>query len=223
MTAPFLPRPVLCLVTDRTLTGIDYLVETVAEAVSGGVNVVQLREKDLSGGPLLDLAIGLKRITQGRALLFVNERLDVALASGADGVHLGETAISTAAARQLTGQRLLIGRSVHSVQGGLTALQDGTDYLIAGAVYSTRSHPAAAPTGVELIESLTAKTAAPVLGIGGIGPSNACQVIEAGASGVAVISAILSSPKPKDASRELWERISRSWHLQPAARRTSSR
>ncbi len=222
MTAPRLPRPVLCLVTDRALTGIESLVETVSEAVSGGVNMVQIREKDLPGGTLLDLAMQLKRIIQGRALLFVNERVDVALASGADGVHLGETAMTTTAARHLAGQRLLIGRSVHSVQGGLAALQDGADYLIAGAVYSTRSHPDAAPTGVELIESLAAKSAAPVLGIGGIGPSNAPQVIDAGASGVAVISAILSSPNPKQAAAELWERISRSWHLQPASRRTAS-
>ena len=183
------------------------MLDAVHKAVVGGVNMVQLREKDLLGGDLLELAIQIKNVIRERALFFVNERVDVALACGADGVHLGKNAMSTFDARRLGGSRLIIGRSVHSVDAGDTAVKDGADYLFAGSVFTTRSHPDVEPQGVELIESICNKTKVPVIAIGGINFSNVDQVLESGASGVAVISAILASSDPENSARELRKRI----------------
>ena len=131
-----LPRPVLCLVTDRRLCRGRKLEQVVEAAVEGGCGMVQLREKDLPAGKLLDLAVRLRSITSGRALLIVNDRVDVALAAGADGVQLPEDGLAVDAARQVGGN-MLVGRSVHSVAGGVQAVADGADFLVAGSVFAT--------------------------------------------------------------------------------------
>ena len=115
-----LPNPCLCLVTDRHVGDESTLVERVAQAVAGGVDLVQLREKDLHGAQLLDLAQRLRRAIDDRALLVINERVDVAATLPADGAQLGEDAVPVPAARRILGPDLLIGRSVHSVAGAKT-------------------------------------------------------------------------------------------------------
>jgi thiamine-phosphate pyrophosphorylase len=206
---PQIPVPCLSLVTDRGLCASDpeELVKRVAQAVRGGVNLVQLREKDLPGGQLLRLAEDLRNVTSGRALLFINERVDVAIACGADGVQLGEEGLPVEAARLVgdrTGQDgLLIGRSVHSVEGAMDAQGWGADLLVVGTIFPTGSHPGAAPAGPQLIADIVGKVNIPFVGIGGIGPSNAHQVMDAGAAGVAVISAILAAGDPEQAASEL--------------------
>ena len=174
-------------------------------AIEGGVNLVQLREKDLPGGELLRLAEKLRAITQSKALFFVNERLDVALACDADGVHLGEEALPVKAARKLVGDRLLIGRSVHTVAGARKAEEDGADFIQLGTIFESRSHPGVAPAGVSLLKEVRAAVSLPVIAIGGIKTFNVGEVMDAGASGVAVISAILAAPDPRSAAQELYQ------------------
>ena len=217
MHRPTIPRPAICLVTDRRLCHDAPLVEKIALAVEGGVDVIQLREKDLPGRPLLDLAMNIRQAIDGNALLIVNERVDVALLSGADGVHLGEEALSPSEARSLVGDGMIIGRSIHDYDGALKAQQEGADYLIVGSVFPTRSHPGQPPQGLSLIERLAPKLHIPYLGIGGINAENAADVIRAGASGVAVISAILASPKPKEAACRLKCAVLSAWQTRAAA------
>ena len=198
-----LPWPCLCLVTDRRLVGLETLVSQVAQAVAGGVNLVQLREKDLSGRALLKLASELRAAIGHSALLLINERVDVAAAARADGVQLGEDALPAKAAREILGPEALIGRSVHSEQGAQLAEAEGADFLLVGAMYATSSHPGHEPAGPELIKRIAASCSIPLMGIGGINEANLGPILEAGAQGVAVISSILAAPDPEQAARSL--------------------
>ncbi len=201
---PTLPRPVLCLVTDRTLvSGTDALALAVDRAVSGGVNMVQLREKDLDAAALLDLAKRLREVTLGRALLIVNGNPQVAIASQADGVQLAEGAMTVAEARGVTGRRALVGRSVHSLEGAARAQRDGAGFLILGAIFRSHTHPGGQLLGVRGLRQVAQAVQVPVVAIGGIGPANARGVMAAGAAGVAVISAILGSSDPATAAKDL--------------------
>lgn len=197
------------LVTDRRLAGgADALVRAVAGAVKGGVNVVQLREKDLPAPTLIPLARRLREVTVGRALLLVNGTVEVALEAEADGVHLPEGApvIDRPAAR------FILGRSVHSPEAAVRAADEGADYVVAGPVYATESHPGRAPAGLEFIRKVVSTSRVPVVGIGGITAKNAADVIGTCASGVAVISAILGAGSPAVAAGELWQAVHGSWH-----------
>ena len=205
---PPLPLPCLCLVTDRTVADERTLVERVGEAVAGGVNMVQLREKDLPGNRLLELALAIKQKIAGRALLIINERADVAAAADADGIQLGEQALPLAAARQFVGPGSLIGRSVHSPEGALRAQADGAHFLVVGTMYASPSHSEVAPAGPGLLRRIAQlpeqKIAPlPLIGIGGITVQTVGEVIQAGASGVAVITSILASPDPQQQARQL--------------------
>lgn len=200
---PALPYPCLALVTDRRLGQGDTLPERVAAAVAGGVDLVQLREKDLPGGRLLELAAAMQEKIDGRALLLVNERVDVAAALPAAGVQLGEDALPLAAARRQLGPDALIGRSVHSRAGAKAAVAAGADFLVAGTMYASRSHPGEPPAGPELICQIAAIANAPLIGIGGITAANVGAVMQAGAAGVAVITGILAAPDPERAAAQL--------------------
>jgi thiamine-phosphate pyrophosphorylase len=213
--------PILCLVTDRRLCPWGDLVRKVAQAIDGGVNIVHLREKDLGGGPLLHLARELKQSLSGKALLFVNERVDVAMACDADGVQLGEDAMSPPEVRPLLKDNMLIGRSVHSIEGALTAQQQGADLLVAGAVFPTSSHPGGPNNGVPFLRQLGSSVNIPFIGIGGINASNAPEIINAGAHGVAVISAILSSHQPREAAAALRQAIDAAWQTRSGLERVS--
>ncbi len=214
--------PCLALVTDRRLCRATSLEDAVAQAVEGGADLVQLREKDPDGrglpaGELLTLAESLRSVTQGRALLLVNDRLDVALACGADGVHLPERGLPVAVARRLAGDRFVIGRSVHSVAEAQRAEAEGADYVQVGPIFATRSHPEASPAGVGLIADVAKAVGCPILAVGGITADNVGKAIEAGASGAAVISAILDSASPGESARSLALAVEQAWS-QVAAR-----
>ena len=165
--------------------------------------MVQLREKDMPPFELLRLARRLRRITEDRALLIVNDRVDVAMLAGADGVQLGETALDVADVRHLVGPDMLIGRSVHSEVGAVDAECQGADYIILGTVFETASHPEGHIGGLDLVREVTEAAGIPVLGIGGITSDNANSVVEAGASGVAVITAITMAEDPQIAATHL--------------------
>ena len=200
---PQLHSPCLCLVTDRKRTKSGNVAATVAASLEGGVDMVQLREKDMPPFELLRLARRLRRVTKGRALLVVNDRVDVAMLADADGVQLGETALDVADVRKLVGPDMLIGRSVHSEVGAVDAECQGADYLVLGTVFETTSHPDGRVGGVDLVREVTASVGIPVLGIGGISAANAASVMKAGASGVAVITAVTMSDDPRLAASDL--------------------
>jgi thiamine-phosphate pyrophosphorylase len=191
------------LVTDRKRCGGRDLADVVSAALEGGVNAVQLREKDLAPRDLLALARRLRGICGHRALFFVNDRLDIALLCGADGVHLGEEGLPVAAVRQILPPSMLVGRSVHSVNAARQAELDGADYVLAGTIFSSPSHPEASPAGIELLENLAARLGIPIVAIGGIQPENAADCRRAGASGVAVVSAIMGAEDPRSAAERL--------------------
>ena len=197
-----LPQPVLCLVTDPRVDRAK-LPAIVERAVAGGVNLVQLRLPGLPAGQVLAVGEALIGRLGRRAGLIVNDRVDVALAIGAAGVQLGEESLPVPVARRLLGEGFLIGRSVHTRSGAQAAEHAGADYLILGTIFATRSHPSVAGAGPALVREVTAAVQTPVLAIGGITAQNARSVLEAGAAGVAVISAILDAPDPEWAAAEL--------------------
>ncbi len=199
---PALPYPCLALVTDRRRSRIP-LDAAVERAVAGGVNLVELREKDLPADELLALARRLRAVTRGRALLVVNDRVDVALVSGADGAHLPERGLPVREARALLGAGRLVGRSVHSVVSAVDAERDGADYAILGTIYATSSKPGVSPAGIGLVAEAARATRLPLLAIGGVTAERAPEVMAAGAWGVAVISAVLDADDPASAARRL--------------------
>lgn len=201
--ARVLPHPTLSLVTDRSYATTRSLATLVAAAVLGGVDLVQLREKDLPGGDLLALANDIRESTaDGKALFIVNDRVDVALAAGADGVQLGEDAMPVEAVRRIA-PGLLIGRSVHSVEGAQEAEAQGADFLVVGTIFPTGSKTDIEPAGPGLLERIATSVSLPFLAIGGVTSRNVSQVMAAGATGAAVISAILAAHDPRVAAEEL--------------------
>lgn len=228
MTLPWpgrrrLPRPLLMLVTDRSLCGgADGLVNAVAAAVAGGVNVVQLREKDLSDAEQAALAYRLRDAIGSKALLVVNDRTAVALSAGADGVHGGEASLPVDMMRREVAGRLLIGRSVHSVPAAVAAARSGADYLVAGTVFPSRSHPGQATGGVERVRQIVAAVPIPVIAIGGITAENAADVVHAGAAGVAVIAAILTGRNAQAAATDLRAALNAAVHAASAVAGTAA-
>jgi thiamine-phosphate diphosphorylase len=206
-----LPQPLLCLVTDRTLGDQATMVDRIAAAVAGGVDMVQVREKDLPGGLLLELALEVRRAAGDGPLIMVNERADVALAAGASGVQLGEEGLPVSIAREILGPRQLVGRSVHSVEGAVEAASQGADLLVVGTMFATRSHPGAAAIGPVLLNQISQRCNTPMIGIGGINTANLGEVLKAGACGVAVISSILAADDPEEAARELKQAMFAEW------------
>jgi thiamine-phosphate pyrophosphorylase len=173
--------------------------------------MVQLREKDLPTRELLTLAMDLRSTLPPSTLLLINGRADVAFAAGARGVHLPADGLPTTGARRVLGTTALIGRSVHSATEARAA--DGIDYVELGTIFPSRSHPGGAVVGASEIRA-TKVCAVPVIAVGGITSDNAATVMEAGASGVAVISAILAEGDPRDAALRLSEHVRRGWEQQ---------
>ena len=195
--------PCLMLITDRARLRGRSLEEVASQAVEGGASVVQLRERDLPTGELYDLAITLRAVLRGRALLLVNDRVDVALAVGADGVHLPEHSLPGKAVRALVSEGCILGRSVHSVDAAVRAEAEGADFVQIGAVYETKSKPEGTPGGVELVRAVADAVRLPVIAVGGITAENVAEVVEAGADGVAVIGAILDEDDAERAAERL--------------------
>ncbi|MSQ12956.1 MAG: thiamine phosphate synthase [Dehalococcoidia bacterium] len=206
-----LPQPSLTLVTDRSLCPGGSLAARVEAAVAGGVDLVQLREKELSAGELYRLALELKEAISGRAMLVVNDRLDVAIAAGVDGVQLPESGLPVGAARRLLRCGMVIGRSVHSADGAAKAEADGADFLVLGTIFPSRSHPGALGAGIDTIKETRARVRCPVLVIGGVDTGNLGPCISAGADGVAVISALLGAPDVAAAAREMKNALRQAW------------
>lgn len=199
-------RPILCLVTDPRVPA-ERLPDIVRHAVDGGVNLVQLRLPGLPAGRVYSIGEAVLRAIGGRAPLVVNDRADVARALGAAGVQLGEESLPVAAARAVVGPDALIGRSVHSVEGAVAAEAEGASYLILGTIFPTGSHPGEAGAGLDLVRRVTERVRRPVIAIGGMTAANAATVRAAGATGVAVLSAILEAPDPARAAADIWSAL----------------
>jgi thiamine-phosphate pyrophosphorylase len=214
--------PTLCFITDRHQCPNSELDPIVQAAIDGGANVIQLREKDLPAGELYSLGINLRRLTRGKALLLINDRCDVAQACGADGVHLPETSLPTAMARWIMGRQTLVGRSVHHADAAVQAERDGADLVQFGPIFATPSKPDAKPVGIEALREVASAVAIPVLAVGGINKDNAAEVIEAGASGAAVISAICGAEGPKEATEALVKAMNDAWRQRVEASRATA-
>ena len=194
----------LCLVTDRAQTRERDLVDVVRECLGAGLRAVQLREKDLGAADLAALGRRLRDATHAAAArLVVNDRVDVALAVGADAVQRTSTSLSIGDIRAVAGQRLRIGASVHSLAEALDAERAGADWIVFGPIFDTPSKRRfGAPQGLAALRSVTAQVRLPVVAIGGMTPERVPDVLAAGATGVAVISAILSADSPGKVTRE---------------------
>jgi thiamine-phosphate pyrophosphorylase len=184
----------LYLVTDRNRTGGRPLVASIMEALKGGVRAVQLREKDLKTRELLSLAYELWELTlKYDARLFINDRVDIAIAVDADGVHLGQRSMPPFAVKRLS-RKLIIGVSAHGMKEALTAEASDADFITLGPIYATPSKlKYGAPIGLEVLREVAERLAIPVFAIGGMSTDNLRETIEAGADGVAVISGILEA------------------------------
>jgi len=195
----------LYLVTDRRLSLGKTTCEVVAEAIAGGVTAVQLREKHCSTREFIDEARLVKKLLQGTAIpLIINDRIDVALAVEAEGVHLGQQDMSISDARRLAGSRLIIGISAESLADALRAEAEGADYIGISPVFATATKTdTAKPLGLAGIRLIREAVRLPLVGIGGISVDNAIEVLRAGADGVAVVSAVVSAPCPRSAAAAL--------------------
>ena len=195
----------LYLVTDRTRTGGRPLPEVVEAAVRGGVDAVQLREKDLPAGALFELARELRRrCTRHGVRLLINDRIDVALAVGADGVHLPVDSFAAGDARALVGPGRLIGVSTHSLEQAQRASAAGADFVVFGPVFATPSkRPFGPPLGLEALARAAGAVSVPVFAIGGVTAERADAVYRHGAHGIAAIAAVLEATDPTAAARAL--------------------
>ena len=192
--------PSLYVILDRTGSAGRDLDGLLEAALAGGCRMVQLREKMWPSGRLLPVAERLRvRCTAAGATFIVNDRVDLALAVGADGVHLGQEDLPARLARPLLRPGMILGVSTHDVAQARAAQADGADYVAVGAMFPTASKPDFQLVGPALIRKLRPEVRVPLIGIGGITPGNVHEVIAAGADGVAVISAVGAAEDPRAA------------------------
>jgi len=195
----------LYLVTDRGLARGRSTLEIVKAAVQGGVTCVQLREKKCSTLEFIEQARTVKDFLKARGVpLVINDRVDVALAVEADGVHLGQTDMPLAIAKKILGGSMFIGISAESLEDALEAEKGGADYLGVSPIYGTPTKTDTAPAlGLEGLRDIRKAVNIPLVGIGGLNPGNAPEVIRNGADGVAVVSAIVAADDPGQAAAKL--------------------
>ncbi|MBU4495387.1 MAG: thiamine phosphate synthase [Acidobacteria bacterium] len=195
----------LCFVADVEAARERDLRPIVAEALAGGITLLQLRAKKLDTRPFLDLALDLLPLVRSAGVpLIINDRVDIALASGADGVHLGRNDMPPAAARKLLGNNKIIGISANSAEEAAAAEAGGADYIGLSPIFGTPSKTDTdPPIGLSGIRRLTNAVTIPGIAIGGINRDNAADVFSAGAAGIAVISAIMGAEDVREAAAEL--------------------
>jgi thiamine-phosphate pyrophosphorylase len=202
------------LVTQASLSAGRTTDEIVADAIDGGVGVVQLREKDRTARERYELGRELRELTREAGVTFVvNDRVDIARALDADGVHLGDDDLPVPVTRELLGEDAIIGRSVSTVEDAEAAAAAGADYLGVGAVFATGSKDdiddEEHAVGTDRVAAIADAVDIPFVGIGGITAENATEVVEAGADGVAVITAITKADDPAAAAEALQRTVER--------------
>jgi thiamine-phosphate pyrophosphorylase len=194
----------LCLVTDRPLARGRDILDIVAASVRGGATMVQLREKDAGAREFLEIARAVKALLAPHKVpLVINDRVDIALAVDAEGVHVGQSDMPISDVRRLVGPDKFIGLSASRREYVLAADAEAADYLGIGPVYAQQTKAGTAePHGVEGFRALRALTKKPVMAIGGLKASNSAPIVAAGANGLAVVSAIVAADDPEAATRE---------------------
>ena len=198
----------LYLCTDRDLMRAESVEQSVEQAILGGATLVQLREKTLSSRAFYEAALAVKRVTDAHNVpLLINDRLDIAQAVDAAGVHLGQSDLPCATARRILGEDKIIGISAHTVQLAVRAQQEGADYLGVGAMVATGTKTDAEVTTREELQAILAAVKLPVVVIGGIGLHNIGSFAPLGVSGAAVISAIVAQDDIAGAARLLKARF----------------
>jgi thiamine-phosphate pyrophosphorylase len=194
----------LYLVTDRALMNTPTLAEAVEQAILGGCTMVQLREKELSSLEFYRQAMEIKQITdQYHVPLIINDRIDIAMAVKAEGVHIGQSDLPAAVARKLIGTDMLLGVSAASVAEALQAEKDGADYLGVGAMFPTGTKTDAAHVSMEELQKIRNMVNLPIVVIGGITKANASIFHSAGIDGMAIVSAIIAQPDIRKAATEI--------------------
>lgn len=197
------------LVTDHNCLGGRDFLACIEDALRGGVTLVQLREKNVDGGIFLQKALAVKKLCDKyKVPLLINDRIDIALACEAAGVHLGQNDIPPAIARDLLGPDAIIGVSAHNCEEALAAEKDGADYLGVGAVFPTNSKDDASEVGLNMLKEIRKISKLPIVGIGGIKAQNYVQVRAAGAQGAAIISGILGAENIEDEVKKIKSTIS---------------
>lgn len=196
------------VITEKLCAGRSAL-DVLEKTLAAGVLLVQLREKDLPGRELYERALAFSQKTKAAgALLIINDRLDIALAAAADGVHLGQDDLPVAAARRLAPD-LIIGASTHSLEEALAAQNAGASYVNIGPIFATMTKETAVPLGPEMIEHIAPRLKIPWTTMGGIKAANIGQVVSRGARHPAVITAVTAADDPEAAARELRDIINR--------------
>lgn len=186
----------LYLITDRKLfSDEDMMFRGIEQALKGGVEAVQLREKDMTTRDLLAMAYKLRELTKKyNTRLFINDRVDIAMAVEADGVHLGGTGIPVEAARKVAGALMLVGRSTHGIDEAVEAEKAGADFITFGPVFETSSkRQYGKPLGLDMLKKAAGRVSLPILAIGGVKEESIRDIMAAGAYGIALISGILAS------------------------------
>ncbi len=197
------------VVTDSNLVADRDLITIVEKSLLGGAGFIQLREKDISTREYLHKAREIKKLVDKykNRYFIVNDRLDIALAAGADGVHLGQDDMPILDARRILGNESVIGVSVSTVDEAKSALADGADYLGVSAIYGTPTKAEVEVVGVDGLRQIAAAVDIPLVAIGGINRNNVSEVVKAGADGVAVVSEVMTSVDPTETVRELLDQV----------------
>ena len=194
----------LYLVTDRQLMSCDSLTEAVEQAILGGCKMIQLREKELSSLEFYNQAVAVKQVTDKYHIpLIINDRIDIAMAVQATGVHIGQHDLPAAAVRKVIGENMLLGVSASSIAEAIQAQQDGADYLGVGAMFPTGTKTDADSVSMEELQKIRTAVSLPIVVIGGINKGNAGRFKPMGIDGLAVVSAIIAQSDIKAAAAEL--------------------
>lgn len=194
----------LYLVTDRSLMSTATLIEAVEQAILGGCTMIQLREKNISSLDFYRQSVEVKKITEQYHVPFIiNDRIDIAIAVNADGVHIGQSDIPAAIARDLIGTDMLLGVSAASVKEAVQAANDGADYLGVGAMFPTGTKTDANYVSIEELKKIRHAVNLPIIAIGGINKSNIKLFYNTGINGLAVVSAIIAQPDIQKTAAEM--------------------
>ncbi|MCG6878909.1 MAG: thiamine phosphate synthase [Deltaproteobacteria bacterium] len=195
----------LHVLTDTVLQSRFSHIELTKQAISGGADTIQFRQKSGATKELIEIATEMKRVcSEMGATFIVNDRIDVAIAARADGIHLGQDDFPIGLARKLLGNDAIIGGSAGTPEEIETCVQEGVDYVGFGPIYATGSKDDAGPaTGIDFLKQIVQTTPVPMIAIGGIDQTNAAQVMAAGAHGIAVISCVCCRDNPANATKEL--------------------
>jgi len=199
----------LYVITDEQLSGRSH-VEIARAAIEGGADVIQLRDKTASGRKLYEVAVEIRQLTRAAHVIFiVNDRLDIALASNADGLHVGQSDLPATVTRTLLGKDKILGVSAESVTEAIQAEQAGADYLGVGPIFEARQTKpdAGAPGGLKLLRDIRQQCSVPLVAIGGINATNIHLTLQAGANAVAIISAIVTAPDIQIATQLMQAKI----------------